>query len=134
MTKKETNEETKEETETSEARSGAQKAWLASLGVVEVALQNGGRLFDYLVDQGESFEARHREDFDGAKQRARKAGRGARDKVQATWDRVSSSVEGKVSAAFSHVGVSDEEIEELKARVEDLSSKVEGLRSESAKA
>ena len=130
MTKK----ETKAETETSEARSGPQRVWLASLGVVEVALQNGGRLFDYLVDQGESFEARHQEDFDGAKQRASEAGRGARDKVQATWERVSSSVDSKMSAAFSRVGVSEEEIEDLKARVEDLSSKVEGLSPDSAKA
>ena len=129
MTKREKN----ETTETTEERSGAHKAWLASLGVVEVALENGGRLFDYLVEKGESFEARHQEDFDGAKQRAREAGRGARDRVQATWNRVSSSVDGKVSAAFSRVGVSEEEIESLKARVEDLSLKVEGLRPDPAK-
>ena len=125
-----------EESKTTEAATGssvAHKAWLVGLGVVEVGLESGGRLFEYLSEKGESFEARHKEDIEGTRERAREAGRDAKEKVQTTWKKVSSTVDEKVSSAFSRAGVSGDEIEALKARVEDLSSKVEGLSPEAAK-
>jgi poly(hydroxyalkanoate) granule-associated protein len=125
--------ETQEATETTAERSLGAKALLVGLGVVEVAIESSGQLFDYLVDKGESFEERHREDVEGAKQRARGVTREAGEKIKATWNRVSSTVDSKVSTAFSRAGVSGSEIENLKVRVEDLAAKVEGMRPETAK-
>jgi poly(hydroxyalkanoate) granule-associated protein len=124
---------TEESTEQTTESSVGHKAWLVGLGVIEVAIESGGHLFGYLAEKGESFEARHKEDFDGTRDRAREAGREAKEKVQTTWKRVSSTVDEKVSSAFSRAGVSGDEIEDLKARVEDLTSKVEGLSPETAK-
>jgi poly(hydroxyalkanoate) granule-associated protein len=133
MTKAEESKTTEETTEETRGSSAAHKAWLVGLGVIEVTMESGGRLFEFLAEKGESFEARHKEDFDGTRERAREAGREAKEKVQTTWKRVSSTVDEKVSSAFSRAGVGSDEIEDLKARVEDLSSKVEGLSPEAAK-
>ena len=116
-----------------ESKGVAHRIWLASLGLVEVAGENGGRLFDYLVEKGESFEARHRDQFDSAGERARETARAARSGVENGWARVSEGVETKVSSALSRVGVTTRELERLRKRVEEISSRVDELKPDAVK-
>lgn len=109
------------------------KIWLASLGLVDVATENGGRLFEYLVEKGESFEARHRDQFDGAREKAREAGRAARSGAERGWSRVSEGVETRVSSAFSRVGVTGRELEKLRKRLDEISSRVDELKPDAVK-
>lgn len=94
-------------------KESAQKIWLAGLGALAVAEQEGTRVFDRLVERGRDFEERGKERMEEA-----------RSRVSEVEDRV----DEKVAAALRRFGVpSREEIRELTRRVEELNAKIERM-------
>ncbi len=98
-------------------RDSAHKIWLAGLGALATAEEEGGKLFKKLVEKGEGMESRGKDAVENAK-----------SKVSNAWEEVESKIDEKVTAALHRLGVpSRDEISKLTKKVEDLSKKIEVL-------
>lgn len=107
-----------------EIKDSAHRIWLAGLGALAAAEREGGKIFNQLVDQGRTVEARGKEQVDAAK-----------DKVQNLWSEVESKLDEQVTSIIHRMGVpSRDEIKKLTKRVEDLAAKVEKLAGAKAPA
>lgn len=110
----------------SELKETANKVWLAGLGALATAGEEGGKLFDRLAKKGESFESQGKKQVENAKSRIEKVADQAKDQASSAWSRIESMIDDKVTAALHRVGVpTRDEIKNLSARVADLSRKIE---------
>jgi poly(hydroxyalkanoate) granule-associated protein len=101
-----------------EVKDSAHRIWLAGLGALAAAEEEGTKLFSRLVERGKGFEADGKEQFAKAKKKAEKA-----------YEDVSETVDEKVTAALHRLGVpTREEIKRLTKKVEELTAKVEQLK------
>lgn len=102
-------------------RDSAQQIWLAGLGAYAKAQQEGNKVFDALVREGEAIQSATR--------------KMAEDKVQemaakatGTWDKLEAVFENRVSKALNSLGVPTKaDIDALAKRVADLTAEVEKL-------
>ncbi|MBS1229863.1 MAG: poly(hydroxyalkanoate) granule-associated protein [Proteobacteria bacterium] len=109
-------------------KDSAQQIWLAGLGAFAKAQQEGGKVFNSLVKEGETIQARTRQISDEkvAALTSRAAG---------TWDRLEQVFEDRVARALGRLGVpSKKEIDKLAKRVAELTAVVDGLASAQAAA
>lgn len=107
-----------------EIKDSAQKIWLAGLGALAAAEEEGGKLFNRLVSKGETVQAR-----------TKKTVAAAKDKVEDVWSEVGSKLDEQVSGTLHRLGVPGrDEIRKLTKRVEELAAKVEQLASKATKA
>lgn len=105
-----------------ELKESAHRIWLAGLGALAAAGEEGTKVFDRLVDRGREYETRGREE-------ARKQYEGARSSADELWDTWSSKLDESVTKALHRMGVpSRDEIHNLTRRVEELNAKVEMLK------
>lgn len=96
-------------------KASAQKIWLAGLGALAVAEQEGAKMFDSLVERGREWEGRGKERMDEA-----------RSRVEHVVEDVEGRIDARVSAAMHRLGVpTRDEIRELTRRVEELNAKLE---------
>ncbi len=103
-------------------KESAHRIWLAGLGALAAAEQEGTKVFSRLVERGREFESKGREE---AKEQFDKA----RTKAESTWSDVSSKVDEAVAGAMHRLGVpTRDEIRTLTQKVEELTAKVETLR------
>ena len=111
---------------TKEIRDSAHKIWLAGLGALNSAEEEGTRLFNRLVEKGEAFEARGKEQF-------AKVQRSVEDVVvgaESSFEKLGDAFDNRVAAAINRLGVpSRDEIVTLTKRVEELTLKVDGLKA-----
>jgi len=109
-------------------RDSAQQIWLAGLGAYAKAQEEGSKVFDALVREGEAIQ-----------QKTRKV---AEDKVSemaakatGTWDKLEQVFENRVSRALNSLGVPTKaDIDGLAKRVAQLTAEVEKLNGSSAMA
>lgn len=107
----------------------AHKVWLAGLGAMTTAGDEGAKLFKSLVEKGKSYEARGRERFDGVKDRVEETADKAKERAETTWDKIEVKVDEAVTGALARFGVpSRDEIATLTKRVEELTAVVEQLK------
>lgn len=106
---------------TATIKDSTQQIWLAGLGAFAKAQQEGGKVFDALVKEGEGLQKKTK---DLADQRvAAVAGRAAD-----TWDRLEQVFEDRVARALASLGVpSKKEIDKLSKRVAELTAAVQAL-------
>ena len=113
-------------------RDSSHQIWLAGLGAFAKAQQGGAQVFEGLVKQGESLEAKTR---DVAAQTA-KAARGAAEAkaremqtmAGGTWDKLEQVFEKRVARALGSLGVySAADVKRLSERVDELSEAVNAL-------
>ncbi len=105
-----------------EVKDSAHRIWLAGLGALAAAEEEGSKLFTRLVERGKGFESEGKEQFAKAKK-----------KVEKVYEDVTESVDDKVTAALHRLGVpTREEIKRLTKKVEELTAKVEQLKPKSA--
>lgn len=110
-------------------RDNAHKIWLAGLGALQAAEEEGSKLFKNLVERGESFQSRGREQFEEVKDKVEDAAGKAKDRAETTWGKVEHRLDDAVSAALGRLGVpSRDEIATLTQRVEELTAVVEKLK------
>jgi poly(hydroxyalkanoate) granule-associated protein len=125
MPKKKTDDVTKE------LRESAHKIWLAGLGAVATAEEEGSKLFNSLVKKGEKYETKGRQEFDKVLRRVDDA----KGKAGSTWGKVEDSIDKKVGDALKRMGVpTRSEINKLTKRVEELTLKVDQLKPKTTKA
>lgn len=102
-------------------KESAQQIWLAGLGAFAKAQEEGGKVFDALVKEGETIQARTRKLTD--EKIAVVAGKAA-----GTWDRLEQVFEDRVARALGSLGVpSKKDIDKLSKRVVELTAVVQEL-------
>lgn len=108
-------------------KDSTQQIWLAGLGAFAKAQQEGGKVFDALVKEGESLQQKTRQLAD--ERVAAVAGRAAD-----TWDRLEQVFEDRVARALGSLGVpSKKEIDKLSKRVAELTAAVQALAEPAAR-
>lgn len=102
-----------------DVRDSAQKIWLAGLGAMTMAGEEGNKLFRQLVERGEEFE---RNQSVGAPVDAVKSRLGgARDRVEDVWARFETTFSDRFGTLFQKMGVpTRDEISDLSERVDML--------------
>ena len=114
---------------TDEVRESAHQIWLAGLGALSVAEEEGTKLFKRLVKEGKSFEKRGKKRFEDVQGKVGDKVDEARDAAESTWERIGSSFDDRVASTLNKMGVpSRHEIQRLTKRVEELTAKVDALR------
>jgi poly(hydroxyalkanoate) granule-associated protein len=95
-------------------RDSAANIWLAGLGAFAKAQEEGGKLFDSLVKEGEHVQKR-------ASKSAQEAITDARTKATGTWDKLEHVFVDRVSRALTSLNVpTKHDIDVLTKRVEEL--------------
>ena len=106
--------------------------WLAGLGAFAKAQQEGMKMFETLVKQGESVESKTREAAASTAEAARHAAKTKAKQMQAmaggTWDKLEQVFEDRVARALGHLGVyTSADVKRLTERVDELSEAVNAL-------
>ena len=106
--------------------------WLAGLGAFARAQQEGTKVFEMLVRQGEQLESRTRQAAADTAAAARGAATAKAKEMQrmagGTWDKLEQVFEDRVARALSKLGVhTQSDVERLAARVDALSEAVNRL-------
>ena len=112
-----------------ELRESAHKIWLAGMGALAVAGEEGKTLFQTLVAKGEEMEDRSKSQVDKVKGKLQdaKAGMGV------MLGRLQEGVDEQVTAALAKLGVPTRtEIQALTKRVEELSKAVDKMKKAAA--
>lgn len=102
-------------------KDSAQQIWLAGLGAFAKAQEEGNKVFDALVKEGETIQKRTRKAAD--EKIAVVAG-----KAVGTWDRLEQVFEDRVAKALGSLGVpTKKDIDKLSKRVAELTAVVQKL-------
>jgi len=116
-----------------DVKDSAHKIWLAGLGAVAVAEEEGAKFFKTLVKKGEKFEGQRKKRVDEVVEKVKDGVEDVRDGVESRWQRLGDSFDSKVGRAVERLGVpSREEIHKLTERVEDLTRKLDSLQASKA--
>jgi poly(hydroxyalkanoate) granule-associated protein len=95
-------------------RESATQIWLAGLGAFAKAQEEGGKVFEALVKEGESVQ-------DRAKKVADEKFTEVKSKATENWDKLEQVFEDRVARALNSLSVpSKRDIDELSARVHEL--------------
>jgi len=106
--------------------------WLAGLGAFSRAQQEGMKMFETLVKQGEHLEHRTRQAAADTAAAARGAAKAKAKEMQemagGTWDKLEQVFEDRVARALSKLGVyTQNDVQRLAERVDELSARVDAL-------
>ncbi|MEM1206251.1 MAG: phasin family protein [Acidobacteriota bacterium] len=118
-----------------ELKASANKIWLAGLGALSAAEEEGNKLFKSLVERGEQYESKGREAIDDVKGDVEDAVDKAKSQATGAWDKAEDRLDAVVSGALKRFGVpTRSEIATLTQRVEELTAVVEKLHTPAKKA
>ncbi len=106
--------------------------WLAGLGAFAKAQSGGAKVFETLVKQGTSLEARTRQAASATADAAREAATSKAKEMHAmaggTWDKLEQVFQERVARALGQLGVyTSADVERLTKRVNELSEAVNAL-------
>lgn len=107
----------------------AQQIWLAGLGAFAKAQQEGSKLFEALVKEGTSLEAKTRKftqsKVDEARGNVESTLGQVRERSQETWDKLEKVFEDRVSRSLKRLGIpGNADIKRLEARIDQLSAAI----------
>lgn len=109
-------------------RESAQQIWLAGLGAFAKAQQEGGKIYEVLVREGEAIQAKTRK---VAEEKVTEMAA----KATGTWDKLEQVFESRVAKALHSLGVPTKtDLETLGKCVADLTAEVEKLNKATPKA
>lgn len=108
-----------------EIKDSVHRIWLAGLGALAAAEEEGSKLFTRLVDRGRDVEAKGKVEVDKLKTEAEKV----RAKAESTFESWGGKFDETLTSALHRLGVpTRDEIRTLTQRVEELNAKVEALK------
>lgn len=109
-------------------RESANHIWLAGLGAFAKAQEEGGKLFETLVKEGEKVEERTREVAEGALEAAREQTGETRGRMIETWDKLEQIFEDRLNRVLGRLGVpSSDDLRELTQRIDTLQARLDEL-------
>lgn len=112
-----------------ELKESVHRIWLAGLGALAAAEEEGAKLFSRLVDRGRDVEARGKVEVDRVKAEAEKFGSQFKSKAETAFENWGGKFDETLTAALHRLGVpTRDEIRNLTQRVEELNAKVEQLK------
>ena len=115
-----------------EVKDSAHQIFLAGLGALALAEEEGSRLFKTLVEKGEGFEKRGKKQFDKVSKSVEGQFDSALDQAEGAWGKLGRSFDERVAGALQRLGVpSRMEIQKLTKRVEQLTKKVDQTKPKS---
>lgn len=115
----------------SEVAQSAQKIWLAGIGAMATAEEEGSKLFNSLVKKGEAYEVQGKQRVDEVKARVEEVV----GKAEVSFEKLGDAFDEKVADAIQRLGVpSRNEITNLTKSVEELTVKVDQLKATPPKA
>ncbi len=107
---------------TSDVKDATRKVWLAGLGALAAAEEEGSKVFKTLVKRGTDFETRNRP-------KVNRTVKSAKGKVKNAWDKVGNSFDAQVASVLSRLGVpTRDEINTLNRRLDRL-EKIQGKKA-----
>jgi poly(hydroxyalkanoate) granule-associated protein len=114
----------------------ANQIWLAGLGAFTVAQQEGGKLFEMLVSEGEEFEKQTMKSASQKVEEVKGKVEEVREKATERLDKLEHAFQKRVARALNRLGVpTDADIHDLSKRVEALNKTIQQLaRSEPSSA
>jgi len=123
--------DTKTQTETQEKnahddiKESVHRIWLAGLGALAAAEEEGSKLFSRLVDRGRDVETKGKVEVDKVKAEVDKM----KTKAETAFENWGEKFDEKLTAALHRLGVpTRDEIHNLTKRVEELNAKLEQLK------
>jgi len=110
----------------------SQQIWLAGLGAFSKAQEEGNKVFENLVKEGEDLQARTRKLADETVQevaeRVNTIAGTVSNRANAQWDKLESVFEERVARALARLGVpTNKDMQQLSKRIEQLSKAVNEL-------
>jgi len=119
-------------------RESAHQIWLAGLGAFAKTQEEGVRVFEGLVKEGRTVEARTRKlaatKMTEMSASVGKATHKATQQATATWDKLEQVFEDRVARALHRLGVpTNKDVQSLAKRVEELTGSVQKLTGGAAK-
>ena len=112
-----------------EIAENAHQIWLAGLGAVATAQEEGGKLFKNLVEKGQNFETVGKDQVEKAKG----AVSGVKVVAESYWETFERTLDDKVTTVIHRIGVpTKDEIDTLTAKVESLTDAIDKLRAKEA--
>lgn len=111
-------------------KESAQQIWLAGLGAFSRAQEEGGRVFETLVNEGLSIQRKTQavteEKISVARSKMANMAEDIQAKAGLRWDKLENIFEDRVAKALNKLGVpSAREVEALTARVDELNKQVQ---------
>lgn len=109
----------------------AQQIWLAGLGAFAKAQQEGGKLFEALVKEGASLDAKTRKftqaKVDEARGNVESTLGQVRERSQETWDKLEKVFEDRVARSLKRLGIpTHADLKRVEARIDELAKKSGG--------
>ncbi|MGB5515568.1 MAG: phasin family protein, partial [Thermoanaerobaculia bacterium] len=109
-----------------EVAQSAQKIWLAGIGALATAEEEGSKLFNSLVKKGEGYEAQGKQRVGDVRARVEQIV----GQAEGSMERLGNALDEKVADAIKRLGVpSRDEIAQLTKSVEELTVKVDSLKA-----
>ena len=113
-----------------ELKESAHQIWLAGLGALAVAEEEGSKLFKNLVKKGEGFEKRGKKQYEKVSKTVEGQFDAVRDQAEDAWGKLGSSFDERVAGTLQRLGVPSRlEIQKLTKRVEQLTKKVDQAKA-----
>jgi poly(hydroxyalkanoate) granule-associated protein len=107
----------------------AHKVWLAGLGAVAMAEEEGGKFLSSLMEKGQKLEGKSKEQVEKAKGTVA----GMKTVAESYWETFGRTIDDQMTTVIHRIGVpTKDEIEALTKKVEDLTVAVDNLRTKSA--
>jgi len=114
-----------------QAKDSARNVWLAGVGAIAMADDEGGKFFDDLVKKGAAYETKNRKRLSAMIENVKDL----RGDVSAVFGKLTSPVNAAMEKAMHRLGVpTRKEIATLTKRVEELTKAVEKSTTRSRKA
>ena len=106
----------------------AQKIWLAGLGAFAKAQEEGGKVFETLVKQGQALDKKTRSVAEQAVEMAKAQAAGTVGKASGTFDKLDQVFQDRVHRSLNKLGVlTSRDIDDLTKQVTELSESVRSL-------
>ena len=110
-------------------RDSAHRIWLAGLGALAAAGEEGAKAFSRLVDRGRDLENKGKDEVKATTDKAKEHFDKAKDKAEGTFDTWNEKFDEMLTRSLHRLGVpSRDEIHTLTRRVEELTAKIEQIK------
>lgn len=124
---------TKQKT-TTDVKESAHRVWLAGLGALAAAEEEGGKMFRSLVERGKAYESRVTDPVKKAEKNVRGTVSKARQRAGRTMDDLETAWDERLTGALKRLGLpTRSEINDLRTRVEKLTAALDGKASTTKK-